>query len=267
MRAYMAECLGTFVLVFGGCGSAVLAADHIGYAGVAAAFGLSLLAMVYTVGPISGCHLNPAVTLGLVLSGKFDAKRAPGYMAAQVLGGILAGAVLLIVANGTGHFDPVVSGFATNGYGDRSPGGYGLLSCFVIELVMTALLVLVILGATDITAPVGFAGIAIGLALTLIHLVSIPVTNTSVNPARSIGPALFAGTGALSQLWLFIVAPALGAIAAAALYRLLRPVMPEAQISARVAVQALPTEQKQRIDAALKPPTPLDVVPPRDAVP
>ena len=170
MRIYMAELLGTFILVFGGCGSAVLAADHIGYGGVAAAFGLSLLAMVYTIGPISGCHLNPAVTLGLVLSKKFDPRRAPGYMIAQVVGAILASAVLYVVASGTGHFDPVASGFATNGYGDRSPGHYDLLACFVSEVVMTGLLMLVILGPADIKAPVGFAGIAIGLALTLIHL-------------------------------------------------------------------------------------------------
>lgn len=251
MRRYAAECLGTFVLVFGGCGSAVLAADHIGYAGVAAAFGLSLLAMVYAIGPISGCHLNPAVTLGLVLSGKFDPRKAPGYMIAQVLGGILAAALLLLVAKGTGHFDPVVTGFATNGYGDRSPGHYGLLACFVIEVVMTALLVITILGATDITAPVGFAGIAIGLVLTLIHLVSIPVTNTSVNPARSIGPALFAGSDAFGQLWLFIVAPLIGGALAALIYTMLRAVEPGAQISTRVAVQALPTEQEQRLDKAI----------------
>ena len=251
MKVYAAELLGTFVLVFGGCGSAVLAADHIGYAGVAAAFGLSLLAMVYTIGPISGCHLNPAVTLGLTLSGKFDPRRAAGYMIAQVLGGILAAALLLLVANGTGHFDPVATGFATNGYGDRSPGHYGLLSCFVIEVVMTALLVVTILGATDILAPVGFAGIAIGLVLTLIHLVSIPVTNTSVNPARSIGPALFAGSAAFGQLWLFVVAPLLGGALAAFIYTVLRAVDPVAQISTRVATQALPTEQEQRLDKAI----------------
>ncbi len=251
MKSYAAECLGTFVLVFGGCGSAVLAADHIGYAGVAAGFGLSLLAMIYTIGPISGCHLNPAVTLGLVMSGKFDPRRAPGYMIAQVVGGILAAAVLLLVASGTGHFDPVASGFATNGYGDRSPGHYGLLSCFVIEIVMTALLVLTILGATDIKAPVGFAGIAIGLVLTLIHLVSIPVTNTSVNPARSIGPALFAGSGAFEQLWLFIVAPLIGGALAAFLYAAIRPVDPDAQITMRAATQALPAEQAARLDVAV----------------
>lgn len=250
MRIYVAELLGTFVLVFGGCGSAVLAADHIGYAGVAAAFGLSLLTMVYAIGPISGCHLNPAVTLGLVLANKFDAKRAPGYVIAQVLGAILAAAVLYLVASGKAGFDATTSGFATNGYGDRSPGHYGLLACFVSEVVMTGLLMFVILGSTDIKAPVGFAGIAIGLALTVIHLVSIPVTNTSVNPARSIGPALFAGIGAFLQLWLFILAPFIGSAIAAFVYTALRPVDPEAQISTRAAVQALPTEQAQRLDVA-----------------
>ncbi len=250
MRIYTAEFIGTFVLVLGGCGAAVLAGPHIGYAGVAAAFGLSLLVMVYTVGPVSGCHLNPAVTLGLVLAGKFDARRAPGYVIAQVIGGIAAAAVLYLVASGKAGFDATASGFATNGYGDRSPEHYGLLACFVSEVVMTGLLMFVILGATDIKAPVGFAGVAIGLALTVIHLVSIPVTNTSVNPARSIGPALFAGGDAFLQLWLFLVAPCIGAALAAFVYTTLRSVDPDDQITTRAATQALPTEQAQRAGAA-----------------
>lgn len=247
MKSLLAEFLGTFVLVLAGCGSAVLAADHIGFAGVAAAFGLSVLCMVYAIGPISGCHLNPAVTLGLVLSGKFDASRMPGYVAVQVLGGVVAAAVLLFIASGTGHFDPVSSGFASNGYGARSPGHYDIASCFLCEVLMTGILVMTVLGATDIKAPVGFAGLAIGLALTLIHLVSIPVTNTSVNPARSIGPALFAGGAAMAQVWLFIVAPMAGAAAAAFLYKALRSAEPTDQISVSRATQALPTEQQQRL--------------------
>lgn len=250
MKSLLAEFLGTFVLVLAGCGSAVLAADHIGFAGVAAAFGLSVLCMVYALGPISGCHLNPAVTFGLVLSGKFDARRMPGYVGVQILGGVVAAAVLLFIASGTGHFDPVASGFASNGYGLRSPGHYDLASCFLCEMLMTGLLVLTVLGATDVRAPVGFAGLAIGLALVLIHLVSIPVTNTSVNPARSIGPALFAGSAAMAQVWLFILAPLAGAAAAAFLYRALRAVDPSDQISVSRATQALPTEQRQRLQAA-----------------
>ncbi len=245
MKAYLAEAIGTFVLVFGGVGSAVLAGDHIGYAGIAAAFGLSLLVMVYTIGPISGCHINPAVTFGLWLSGKFPASRILGYWIAQIVGGIIAAGVLLVIAKGTGHFDPVATGFASNGFGDRSPGHYGLGACFLCEIVMTAFLVLTILGSTDIRAPVGFAGIAIGLVLTLIHLVSIPVTNTSVNPARSIGPAIFAGSAALSQIWLFIIAPLIGGALAAGIYAALRS--DEPLISARKAEQALPGEQAERV--------------------
>ena len=244
MKAYLAEAVGTFVLVFGGCGSAVLAGDHIGFAGVGAAFGLTLLTMVYTIGPISGCHINPAVTLGLFLSGKFPASRIPGYWVAQIVGGIVAAGVLLIIAHGTGNFDPVATGFASNGYGARSPGHYDMGAAFLCEVVLTAFLILTILGATAINAPVGFAGLAIGLMLTLIHLVSIPVTNTSVNPARSIGPAIFAGSAALSQLWLFIVAPLIGSALAAAVYAVLR--IEEPVISARRAEQALPGEQAER---------------------
>lgn len=243
-KAYLAEVVGTFVLVFGGCGAAVLAGSHIGFAGIAAAFGLSLLVMVYTVGPISGCHLNPAVTFGLFLAGKFPASRIAGYWIAQIVGAIIAAAILLVIAKGTGHFDPVATGFATDGFGDRSPDHYGVGAAFLCEVVMTAFLVLTILGATDVRAPVGFAGIAIGLVLTLIHLVSIPVTNTSVNPARSIGPALFAGSAAIEQLWLFIIAPLIGAALAAGLYSVLR--VEDVTISAKLAEQALPGEQTER---------------------
>jgi len=250
MKTYIAEFVGTFVLVFGGCGAAVLAANHIGYLGVSFAFGLSLVGMIYAIGPVSGCHLNPAVTLGLFLSGKFPAARIPGYVAAQLLGAIVASAVLLFVASGTGHFDPVATGFASNGYGDRSPGHYGVGAAFVVEVIMSALLVLTILGATDVKAPVGFAGIAIGLVLTLIHLISIPVTNTSVNPVRSIGPALFAGGAAIGQLWMFVLAPLLGAAVAAGLYSVLRAVDPVIQIPASQAHAALAGQQEARIEVA-----------------
>jgi aquaporin Z len=245
MQRYLAEAVGTFVLVFGGCGSAVLAGDKIGFLGVSFAFGLSLLAMVYTIGPISGCHINPAVTVGLLLSKKCDARYAAGYIVAQVVGAIVAAGVLLLIAKGlpTGY-DPTVGGLAANGYGEHSPTRYGLGAAFVVEVVLTAFLLLTVLGATDITAPVGFAGIPIGLVLTLIHLVGIPVTNTSVNPARSIGPALFVGGWALSQLWLFLLAPLLGAALAAGVYTLMRPA--EALISARQAEQALESQQVER---------------------
>lgn len=245
MNKYVAELVGTFVLVFASCGSAVLAGDKIGYLGVSFAFGLSLLAMIYTIGPISGCHINPAVTLGMVVAGKTDARCAAGYVVAQVAGAVIAAALLLLVArDAPGGYDPSVAGFAANGYGAHSPGGYGLPAAFVVETVLTAFLVLTILGATDIKAPVGFAGVAIGLVLTLVHLVGIPVTNTSVNPARSIGPAVFVGGWALGQLWLFIVAPAIGAVLAALLYKVIH--RPEDVISVKAAVQSLESEQAQR---------------------
>lgn len=218
-----AEFLGTFVLVFGGCGSAVLAALFlngdgvqlgIGFVGVSLAFGLSVLVMAYSVGHISGGHFNPAVTLGVAAGGRFPWKDTGSYIATQVVAAITAAAVLFVVASGQSGFSASDSGFATNGYADRSPGEYTLLACLVIEVVLTAVFLFVILGVTDTRAPKGFAPIAIGLALTLIHLVSIPVTNTSVNPARSIGPALFAGGDAISQLWLFILAPVIGALIA-----------------------------------------------------
>jgi aquaporin Z len=217
-----AEFIGTFWLVLGGCGSAVLAAAFpnlgIGFLGVALAFGLTLLTMAFAIGHISGCHINPAVTVGLVAGGRFPARELIPYAIAQVLGGIVAAAVLYLIASGHAGFD-VSAGFASNGYGVHSPGGYSLLSCLVTEVVMTFMFLLVILGSTDDRAPKGFAPIAIGLMLTLIHLISIPVTNTSVNPARSTGPALFVGGWALGQLWLFWLAPIVGAALAGLVYR------------------------------------------------
>jgi aquaporin Z len=225
-----AEFLGTFVLVFGGCGSAVLAANFpggddpgnplgIGFLGVALAFGLTVVVMAYAVGHISGGHFNPAVTLGAAASGRFGWRDSAGYIVTQVIAAIAAAAVLFLIASGKDGFS-AKGRFATNGYGDRSPGHYDLLACFVIEVVLTAVFLYVILGVTDTRAPKGFAPLAIGLSLTLIHLASIPVTNTSVNPARSIGPALFAGSDAISQLWLFLLAPTLGALIAGFTYKL-----------------------------------------------
>ncbi|MGB9330623.1 MAG: aquaporin Z [Steroidobacteraceae bacterium] len=217
-----AEFLGTFWLVLGGCGSAVLAAAFphvgIGLLGVALAFGLTLLTMAFAIGHISGCHLNPAVSLGLVMGGRFKAAELLPYVLAQVLGGIVAAAVLYFIASGKAGFE-LSSGLAANGYAEHSPGGYTLAAGFVTEVVMTFMFLIVILGATDARAPQGFAPIAIGLCLTLIHLISIPVTNTSVNPARSTGPALIVGGWAISQLWLFWVAPLLGAALAGVVYR------------------------------------------------
>lgn len=251
MKRYLAELIGTFVLVFGGCGAAVLAGDKIGFAGVAFAFGFSLLAMVYAIGPVSGCHINPAVTLGLLLSGKFEAKYAPGYIVAQIAGGIIAAGVLLIVAGGTtAGYDPSAAGFAANGYGAHSPGGYNLIAAFVAEVVLTFFLVFTVLGSTDIKAPVGFAGIPIGIVLVLIHLVGIPVTNTSVNPARSIGPALFVGGWAVSQLWLFIIAPLVGAVAAATAYKMIGK--PET-LRTREAEQAPRPDQEKRTSISDRP--------------
>jgi len=218
-----AEFLGTAWLVFGGCGSAVLAAAFpelgIGFAGVALAFGLTVLTMVYAVGHISGGHFNPAVSVGLWSGGRFAAREIGPYIVAQLLGALAGAGVLYLIASGKAGFDVVASGFAANGYGAHSPGGYSLAAGFVAEVVLTFFFLLVILGATHKKAPAGFAGIAIGLCLTLIHLISIPVTNTSVNPARSTGPALFVGGWAIEQLWLFWVAPILGALVAGAVYR------------------------------------------------
>jgi aquaporin Z len=222
MKAYMAEFFGTFWLVLGGCGSAVLAAAFphvgIGLLGVSLAFGLTVLTMAYAIGPISGCHLNPAVSVGLWAGRRFPGNKLAPYIVAQVLGGIVAGAVLFLIASGKTGFD-ASAGFASNGYGEHSPGGYSLLAALVCEIVMTAMFLLVILGSTAKRAPAGFAPLAIGLCLTLIHLISIPVTNTSVNPARSTGVALFAGGWALGQLWLFWIAPILGALLGATFYK------------------------------------------------
>lgn len=220
-KALIAEFLGTFVLVFGGCGAAVLAAGvpdvGIGWLGVSLAFGLTVLCMAYAVGHVSGGHFNPAVTLGLKLAGRFEGS-LPAYWAAQVAGAAAAGAVLLAVVMGQAEFAGA-GGFASNGYGAASPGGYGMMSALLIEIVLTAMFLVVILGATSAGAPAGFAPIAIGLALTLIHLISIPVTNTSVNPARSTGVALFAEGPALTQLWLFWVAPLAGGALGALIWR------------------------------------------------
>ncbi|MEZ8546784.1 aquaporin Z [Vibrio cyclitrophicus] len=226
MNRYIAEMFGTFWLVLGGCGSAVLAAAFpdvgIGLLGVSLAFGLTVLTMAFAVGHISGCHLNPAVTIGLWSGGRFDGKDVAPYIIAQVIGGIIAGGVLFVIASGQAGFDVVSSGFASNGYGEHSPGDYSLTAALVCEVVMTMVFLFVIMGATDSKAPAGFAPIAIGLCLTLIHLISIPVTNTSVNPARSTGVAVFVGDWAVSQLWLFWIAPIIGAVIGAAIYKAVR---------------------------------------------
>jgi aquaporin Z len=222
LQKLSAEAIGTFWLTFGGCGSAVIAANFpqigIGLVGVAFAFGLTLLTMAYAIGHISGCHINPAVTVGLAAGGRFPASQIAPYVVAQVIGAIVGAALLYLIASGAPGFD-IAKGFAANGYGDHSPGHYGLLSCFLMEIVMTMMFLFIIMGSTHGKAPVGFAPIPIGLGLTLIHLVSIPVTNTSVNPARSIGPALFAGSWAIGQLWLFIVAPLIGGVLGGVIYR------------------------------------------------
>lgn len=225
MNKYAAEFIGTFWLVLGGCGSAVLAAAFpevgIGLLGVSLAFGLTVLTMAFAIGHISGCHLNPAVSVGLWLGGRFEAKELVPYIVAQVLGGLAAGGVLFVIANGKEGFDAVASGFAANGYGEHSPGKYSMAAALVTEVVMTMMFLVIILGATDKRAPKGLAPVAIGLGLTLIHLISIPVTNTSVNPARSTGVAVFVGGWALSQLWLFIVAPIVGAALGALVYKMI----------------------------------------------
>jgi aquaporin Z len=235
-----AETLGTFVLVFGGCGTAVLAAQvmdsdagvnmGVGFLGVALAFGLTVLTMAYAVGHISGGHFNPAVTLGTALAGRTPWRDVAPYMVVQVIGATLGGAVLLAIASGKAGFNAVESGFATNGYGERSPDGYSLLAVLLIEVVLTAVFLYIILGVTDRRAPAGFGPLAIGLSLTLIHLISIPVSNTSVNPARSLGVAWFAGMEALSQVWLFILAPLIGAAIAGLTYNLMFPDRPEVNV-------------------------------------
>jgi len=238
MKKYAAETIGTFWLTFAGCGSAVIAAGFpqvgIGLVGVSLAFGLSVVTMAYAIGHISGCHLNPAVTVGLAAGGRFPAGQILPYVIAQVVGAIIAAAVLYAIASGTSTFD-LANGFAANGYEGHSPGHYSLMACFVCEVVMTMMFLFIIMGATHGKAPAGFAPLAIGLALTMIHLVSIPVTNTSVNPARSLGPALFVGGWALSQLWLFWVAPLIGGVLGGVLYRGLCPEPAEMVTGSRTA--------------------------------
>lgn len=225
MKKYVAEFIGTAWLVLGGCGSAVLAAAYpelgIGFAGVSLAFGLTILTMAYAIGHVSGCHLNPAVSFGLWAGGRFDGKELLPYIVSQVLGALAGASILYLIASGKPAFE--LGGFAANGYGDHSPGGYSLVAALVTEVVLTFAFLIVILGATHSSAPKGFAGIAIGLALTLIHLISIPVTNTSVNPARSTSQALFVGDWAVGQLWLFWVAPIVGALLAGAVYKNISP--------------------------------------------
>lgn len=243
LKRALAELFGTFWLVFGGCGSAVLAAAFpggvgIGFLGVSLAFGLTVVTMAYAIGHLSGCHLNPAVSVGLLVAKRFSARDLPAYVGAQVLGAVAAGGVLYVIASGKAGFS-LAGGFASNGYGDHSPGGYSMLACLTAEVALTFVFLLIILGATDKRAPVGFAPLAIGLGLTLIHLVGIPVTNLSVNPARSTGPALFVGGWALSQLWLFWVAP----IAGAALAGVVHSLVFAERGPPRVGVAVLPHEQ------------------------
>lgn len=225
MKKLVAEFIGTLWLVLGGCGSAVLAAAYpelgIGFVGVAIAFGLTVLTMAYSIGHISGCHLNPAVSIGLWIGGRFDKKELLPYIVAQILGAISGAGILYVIASGKAGFE--IGGFAANGYAEHSPNGFSMLAALVTEVVMTFMFLIIILGATHSKAPKGFAGLAIGLGLTLIHLISIPVTNTSVNPARSISQAIFVGGWAVSQLWLFILAPIVGAILAGIVYRMISP--------------------------------------------
>ncbi len=219
MKKYLAELIGTLVLVLIGCGSAVIAGGHIGFAGISAAFGLAVMAMVYAIGSISGCHINPAITVAMLVAGKIKGKDAVFYIIAQCLGAIAGAAILWLVASGLPGYSLAVNGLGQNGFGSQSPAGYSLLACFVAEIVLTAVFLFVVFGATHQDAPKGFAGIAIGLALMFIHLVGIPITGTSVNPARSLGPAVFVGGDALAQLWVFIVAPVVGGIITALIWR------------------------------------------------
>ncbi len=218
-KKYAAELIGTAVLVFMGCGSVVIAGEKVGFLGIALAFGLSVLVMVYAIGPISGCHINPAITIAMLAAGKIKAKDALGYIIAQFIGGIAAAFALLQVAQRRGGYSLATNGLGQNGYGVHSPMGYSLVGCLTAEIILTALFLFVIFGATSKNAPQGFAGLAIGLTLTLIHIVGIPITGTSVNPARSFGPALAVGGEALSQVWLFIVAPVVGGIIAAVVWK------------------------------------------------
>jgi aquaporin Z len=219
MRKYTAELIGTLVLVLIGCGSAAIAGQHIGYAGIAFAFGLAVLAMVYAIGSISGCHINPAITVAMLVAGKIKGKDAIGYIIAQCIGGIIGAGILLAIASGLDGYSVSIDGLGQNGYGAQSPAGYAMWACFVAELVLTAVFLFAIFGSTSKGAPKGFAGLSIGLTLVFIHLVGIPITGTSVNPARSLGPAVFVGGEALPQLWLFWVAPLLGGILAAIVWK------------------------------------------------
>jgi aquaporin Z len=232
-KKYVAEFVGTFVLVFMGCGSAVLAGKYIGFVGIAFAFGLSVLVMVYAIGGISGCHINPAISISMLASGKMKAKDAAIYVVMQCLGAVVASTVLYGVALGKPGYNIAVDGLGQNGYGVASPGGFSMLSGFIAEVVLTFIFLLVIYGATSEAVPKGFAGIPIGLSLVMIHLVGIPITGTSVNPARSLGPALLVGGIALSQLWLFWVAPIIGGLLAAALWRFLGPQVENKAISTK----------------------------------
>ncbi|MBM3155027.1 MAG: aquaporin Z [Chloroflexi bacterium] len=219
MKKYLAELIGTFVLVLIGCGSAVIAGKAIGFAGISFAFGLAVLAMVYAIGSISGCHINPAISVAMLVAGKMKWKDTLLYVVFQCIGAIIAAGILLLIAQGLAGYSVAANGLGQNGYGAHSPGGYALIACLIAEIVLTAIFLLVIFGSTSKDAPKGFAGLSIGLSLVFIHLVGIPITGTSVNPARSLGPAVFAGGEALSQLWLFWVAPLVGAIIAAVIWR------------------------------------------------
>lgn len=219
MKKYLAELIGTLALVFIGCGSAVIAGSHIGFAGIAFAFGLVVLALVYAIGPISGCHVNPAITISMLVAGKISIKDSVGYIIAQCIGAIIGAAILLAIATGRADYALNISGLGQNGYGIHSPDHYSMGACFIAEIVLTALFLIVIFGSTHQNAPKGFAGISIGLTLAFIHLVGIPITGTSVNPARSLGPAVLVGGDAISQLWLFILAPIFGGIIAAFIWK------------------------------------------------
>jgi aquaporin Z len=220
-KKYVAELLGTFVLVFIGTGSAVVAGKYIGFLGISLAFGLSVLVMVYAIGHISGCHINPAITIAMLAAGKIPSKDAVFYIIFQCMGAVIASLLLLVIMTGLPSYSLAVNGLGQNGYGAASPGGYPLLSCFIAEIILTFLFLLVVFGATSRNAPAGFAGIAIGFSLAMIHMVGIPITGTSVNPARSIGPALVVGGTALGQLWMFIIAPIIGALVAACIWKFL----------------------------------------------
>lgn len=219
MKKYTAEMIGTLVLVFIGCGSAVIAGGHISYTGISFAFGLSVLAMVYAIGSISGCHINPAITVAMLVAGKIKGKDAIFYIIAQCIGAIMGAGILWAIASGNADFSLTATGLGQNGFGDHSPAGYSLTACFIAEVVLTAIFLFSIFGSTHKDAPKGFAGLSIGFTLVLIHLVGIPITGTSVNPARSLGPAVFVGGDALAQLWLFIVAPIVGGIIAAIIWK------------------------------------------------